>query len=113
MLAAAAIPLVLSKYKPAAKWVGDKLVEWGEQLKKEGESPAPAPQSSNDDMKKSDEKFLKSASPATKEEIKEDIAAKASKKAAPPKPKAAAKKQTSTKAGTATNPKTTSTKPKR
>lgn len=112
VLAAASVPLLLSKVKPAAKWVGEKMVEWGEQLKKEAESPGPVKESSNGDMRKSDEKILRSASPATKEEIKEDIAAKASKKASPPAPKAAVKKPTSTKAGTATNPKKTSTKPK-
>jgi hypothetical protein len=113
VLAAAAVPLVLSKCKPAAKWVGEKMVEWGEQLRKEGEAPETAADSSKVDMKKSDETILRSASPATKEEIKEDIAAKASKKAAPPKPKVAAKKQTSTKAGTQTNPKKTSTQSKK
>lgn len=112
VLAAAAVPLVLSTCKPAAKWVGEKLVEWGEKLKKESESAEPAAESSKSDMKKADEKLLRGASPAGKEEIKEGIAAKATKQTSPPKPKAPVKKATSTRAGTSTNPKKTSPKPK-
>lgn len=113
MLAAASIPLVLSKCKPAAKWLGEKMVEWGEQLRKDAESPESKPPSSKETIKKaSDGDLLKSASPATKEEVKEEIAAAATKKPAPPKPKSATKKPTPTKAGTATNPKKTAAKPK-
>lgn len=111
-LAAASLPLLLSKCKPAAKWLGEKMVEWGEQLKKDAESPEPAKESSKADMQKADEQTLKSASPATKEEVKGAVAAKASQQAAPPKPKAATKKQAPKKAGATTNPKKPSPKPK-
>ncbi len=119
ILAFAAVPIVLSRCKPLAKQVGQKLVQWGESLQKDAEkmdSPTEGKPSSNSNMKESrQDETLKSSSPAGKGEISEQIAADVAPKAVPSKPKAttASKKPASKpKAGTITNPKKPTTKPK-
>jgi hypothetical protein len=111
VLAVAAIPLVISKCKPVAKQVGDKLVEWGEKLKKDADrtdtTEASSTSSKADMQEPTVEETLKSASPAGKEEVKTQSAAKNAGAKAPPKAKPAATKKTAPKAkpGAATNPK--------
>lgn len=111
VLAAAAVPLVLSRCKPLAKKVGEKMVQWGEKIQKDADRPDSTTveeTSSNADVKATtEEETLKSASPTGKEEVKEQIAAETAKKKAPPKPKAATAKKATPKAkpGASTNPK--------
>ena len=119
VLAVAAVPIVLNRCKPFAKKVGEKMVEWGEKIKKDADRPETTVSedtSSNADMRTTptQEETLKSASPAGKEEVKEHIAAAAVKKKSPPKPKAATptkKAPSKAKAGTVTNPKKPTKKP--
>ncbi|MBC8064354.1 MAG: hypothetical protein H7Y17_05955, partial [Chlorobia bacterium] len=79
VLAIAAVPIVLNRCKPFAKKVGEKMVEWGEKIKKDAdrtESPATNETSSKSDMKKSaQDETLKSSSPAGKDEVTEQVAA--------------------------------------
>ena len=109
VLAAATVPLLISVCKPAAKRIGEQMMEWGEKLKKDAEKveePAAAKSSSKADMKATPaEETLKAASPAGKEEVKAQVASTAAKKKAPPKPKAATPKTAKPKAGVTTNPK--------
>jgi hypothetical protein len=115
VLAAATVPLLLSRCKPFAKKVGEKMVEWGEKLQKEVEKPEPpkAEPPSNVEVKPTAEETIKSASPTGKEEVKATSAAATAKKAAPeakvksPTPK---KANTKAKPGAATNPKKPDTK---
>lgn len=120
LLAVAAVPIVLNRCKPLAKKVGEKMVEWGEKIQNEANRPnssVDSEKSSNADMNKSTpNETLEAASPAGKEEVKEQIAAQTVKKKSPPKPKAATetKKKVEPKTGTAgttTNPKKPTKKP--
>lgn len=119
VLAVAAVPIVLNRCKPFAKRVGEKMVEWGEKIKKDADRPETTvveETSSNADMRTTptQEETLKSASPTGKEEVTEQIAAAATKKKSPPKPKAATttkKAPAKAKAGTDTNPKKPTKKP--
>lgn len=119
VLAAASVPIVLSRCKPLAKKLGEKMVEWGERIKKEADGPASTTTvetSSKADMgtTPTQDETLKAASPAGKEEVKEQIAAQTAKKKSPPKPKAATATKKSAekpKAGTTTNPKKPTKKP--
>ncbi len=110
VLAAAAVPLVLSRCKPLAKKVGEKMVQWGEKIQKDADRPDSTTveeTSSNADVNTSAEETLQSASPTGKEEVKEQIAAETAKKKTPPKPKAATVKKAAPKAkpGASPNPK--------
>lgn len=113
VLAVAAVPIVLNRCKPFAKKVSEKMVEWGEKIKKDADRPETTvaeKTSSNADMRTAptQEETLKSASPTGKEEVAEQIAAAATKKKSPPKPKPATGTKTTAekpKAGTETNPK--------
>lgn len=111
VLAVAAIPILISKCKPVAKQVGEKLKEWGDKLEKEADRTPPtepAQASSNADMQEPTvDETIKSASPAGKEEVKVQAAAKTAKAKAPPKPKTTTVKKAAPKAkpGTNTNPK--------
>lgn len=119
VLALAAVPIVLNRCKPFAKKVGEKMVEWGEKIKKDADRPETTvvgDSSSKSDMKTStQDETLKSSSPAGKEEVKEQVAAATAPKKTPPKPKAAAstakKPAAKPKAGTTTNPKKPTKKP--
>lgn len=99
VLAVAAVPLVLSRCKPLAKRVGEKLVSWGEELKKEAEKP---------DSEMVVAKVADSEEPAqvteaeAPVEIVEDKTAKSTATVtAKPKPKAAPKKTAASKPKTA------------
>jgi hypothetical protein len=114
VLAFAAVPLIISSCKPVAKKVGEKLVEWGEKLRKDSEEveapPVVAEPSSNATVKEDvSAQTVKTASPTGKDEVKAQVASKTAKAKAPPKAAkpAAAKKKAAPKAkpGTATNPK--------
>ena len=115
VLAAATVPLLISRCKPFAKKMGEKMVEWGEKLQKEALKPEPpkAEPPSNVEVKPTAEESVKSASPTGKEEVKAATAASTAKRAAP---KAKVKTPTVKKAGakakpgTATNPKKPDTK---
>ena len=111
LLAAAAVPIVLSRSKSLSRKLGDKLVEWGEQLRREAdrmESSAQAPKSSNPVVKEAaHSETHESASPTGKEEVKEQIASKTAQRKAPPKAQASQKKPVEPKDPTIpkTNPK--------
>lgn len=117
LLAAAAVPLVLSRCKPLAKKVGEKMVQWGEKIRKEADRPDSATAekaSSNSDVETpTKDETLESSSPTGKEEVKEQIASETAKKKTPPKTKAAAPKKPAPKAkpGESTNPKKPTKKP--
>ena len=117
VLAAAAVPIVLSRCKPFAKKLGAKMVEWGERINKEADRPDSATSektSSNPDVETpTKDETLDSASPAGKEEVKEQIAAETVKKKAPPKPKAGTPKKSvpKSKPGESPNPKKPTKKP--
>ena len=100
-MAVAAIPVALTRFKPAAKKIGEKMVEWGEKLQREAEransANSTAPSSKAGMKDPTVEETLKSASPAGKEEVKEQAGAQqagspkppAKKKSQPAKPKPA------------------------
>jgi hypothetical protein len=112
VLGFAAASLAIAQCKPLAKKVGEKLVQWGESMKREAEETEPT--TSEETASKTEvknaattEETVKSASPAGKEEVKAQTAAQTAPKKTPPKPKATAKKKAAPapRAGTTTNPK--------
>ncbi len=106
ILAVAALPIALRKFKPAAKRVGEKMVEWGEKLQRDTEKNSNS--SSNVDMESSKaSEHIKSSSPTGKEEVKEQVASRQARTAKPPVTKSAKvdKAEPKAKPGKATNPK--------
>jgi hypothetical protein len=90
VLAAATVPIVISRCKPLAKRVGEKMVEWGEKLQKEARKPDPQPEPA-----KAEEAV------ATATAVAEPVAAEPAEPPKP-KPKAAAPKKAAAKPKTAT-----------
>ncbi|HJP83879.1 MAG TPA: hypothetical protein VJ835_10285 [Fimbriimonadaceae bacterium] len=102
VLAAAAIPVAIAQFKPAAKKLGEKMVEWGEKLQRDAQEAKPA---SNGDMKTSRSSHEQHASPTGKEEVKAQQATKDAGTVKPPARKKTIKKTEPTTKPGKTNPK--------